>query len=268
MTIFSSQDYLARIGLESTPDISIDGLQAIHKAQHRTIPFENFDVALGRGVDPSPEALVRKLVDSKRGGYCFELNGLLLMALTHFGFDVRPLLGRVHLSGAPTGRGHLILLVSFEGEQWIVDAGFGAQTPRAPLPLVLEQEIQIDMQTFRLLDNDLYGVMLQGQQNGEWSNLYSFDFSHVCGGDIKYGNHFTSTHPESSFVASCIAALPTDTGLVTLANQTLRIRTAGDVVEQELDGANYIESLRTHFGIELDEPYEALKPLAAIIKGA
>ena len=56
------------------------------------------------------------------------------MALKSMGFDVRALLGRVHITGTPTGRGHQIELVTIEGKQWIADVGFGADTPRAPIP--------------------------------------------------------------------------------------------------------------------------------------
>lgn len=261
MSEFSSQQYLARVGLNAAPEASVDGLRAIHQAQHRSIPFENFDVALGRGIDLSAETLMDKLVHSKRGGYCFELNGLLLMALTQYSFDVRPLLGRVHLSGEPTGRGHFMLLVTLEGKQWIVDAGFGSQTPRAPLPLEYNTEFTFDFQTLRLMESELYGVMMQAKVEGEWVDLYSFDFMHVCEGDIKYGNHYTATHPESTFKSMRIAVLANADGVVTLLDHTLRIRVGDSVTEKQLDKENYISALKQYFGIELDAPYEALSSL-------
>ncbi|MCW8887156.1 MAG: arylamine N-acetyltransferase [Motiliproteus sp.] len=244
----------------------------MHRAQHNSIPFENFDVALGKAISLSPEALFSKLVINSRGGYCFEVNGLLLMALTHFGFDARPLLGRVHMTGEASGRGHQLLLVTIHDEQWIVDAGFGAQTPGVPIPLVLDQEVSGERYTFRLTKDPLYGTMLQiqNQEEGQyqeqnhtqWANLYSFDLNHVCDGDISFGNHYSATHQESIFVTTCVAALPIDGGVATLHNRTLKKVVNGTETIIELDeGASYLTALREQFGISFKEPYIRLKPL-------
>ncbi len=132
---FDRNTYLQRINYSGETTPTSDTLKALHHAQLYNIPFENFDIQLGRGIDLAPGAIFEKLVHQVRGGYCFELNGLFLMALQAFGFDVRPLLGRVHITGTPTGRGHQIELVTIEGEQWIADVGLGVGTPRAPIPL-------------------------------------------------------------------------------------------------------------------------------------
>ena len=93
-------------------------------------------------------------------------------------------------------------------------------------------------------------------------DLYSFDLSHVFPADIAYGNHFTSTHPNSFFVFARVAALPVENGEVTLFNSTLKKVFAGKVIMQELaEGQAYLDALKSHFGIELDAPYEKLQPL-------
>lgn len=91
LTDFSTEAYLERVGLERGVRADDDSLEAIHRAQAYTIPFENFDILLGRCVSLETAAILDKLVGHKRGGYCFELNGLLLMALGTFGFEARPL---------------------------------------------------------------------------------------------------------------------------------------------------------------------------------
>lgn len=87
---FSSYEYLQRINLDTEISPSLECLEKLHIAQHRAIPFENFDIALGRPIDLTPQAVFNKLVRNRRGGYCFELNGLMLQALKHYGFDARP----------------------------------------------------------------------------------------------------------------------------------------------------------------------------------
>jgi N-hydroxyarylamine O-acetyltransferase len=256
---FDRDAYLQRLNYAGEIGPKEDQLESLHRAQLYTIPFENFDILLGRDINLEPGALFHKLVHKKRGGYCFELNGLFLMALKAFGFDARALLARVHVTGTPSGRGHQISLVTLQGRQWIADVGFGGDTPRAPIPLELNQPTIHDGQKIRLVDTDNFDTMLQTLKDDQWQDLYSFDFGHVVPVDIDYGNHFTSTHPSSFFTFAKVAALPVHDGVITLFNNTLKILTADKEQVRELpEGQLYIDALKDHFGIELDAPYEVL----------
>ena len=259
---FDQDAYLRRISYDGTTDPTVNTLKALHHAQLYTIPFENFDIQLGRGVNLNPETIFEKLVHRKRGGYCFELNGIFLMALKSMGFDVRALLGRVHVTGTPTGRGHQVELITIEGRQWIADVGFGADTPRGPIPLELNHPTNHDGQTVRLIKDDNFGFILQSSKEGEWIDIYSFDLGYVCPADIDYGNHFTSTHPSSLFVFARVAMLPVKNGAITLFDNTLKKRVGETEIAQELEeGHPYLDALKNHFGIELDAPYEELRSL-------
>ena len=86
---FDASAYLQRIGLTACPTVDLAGLKQLHQAHYYSIPFENFDIPLDRGIDVAPSAIFNKLVTQQRGGYCFETNGLLLLALQHFGFQCR-----------------------------------------------------------------------------------------------------------------------------------------------------------------------------------
>lgn len=257
---FDSQAYLARIGLEQAPAANLSGLQQLHRAHFFNIPFENFDIPLGRGIQVDAKAIFNKLVHQRRGGYCFEVNGLLQQALTAYGFQARPLLARVHLSGSPSDRSHQLSLVSIAQQDWLVDTGFGSQTPRHPLPLTLDEALTTDIQTYRLVNDEQFGTMLQLKNQHTWDNLYSFDFNHVCQGDIDYANHCTSTMPTSTFTNVWMAALPNPTGITTLLNDSLRVTTNGATVVTELAAdKTYIEVLKQHFHIDLKANYEHLK---------
>ncbi|MEZ9852121.1 arylamine N-acetyltransferase [Vibrio breoganii] len=251
--------YLSRIGLSKPPEVSVQGLKALHIAQHRVVPFENFDVIAGKRIETTTEGIYNKVITHQRGGYCFELNGLMLRVLSTLGFEARTLLGRVHLSGAPTGRGHQVSLVTLDGQQWLVDVGFGSQTPRHPLPLKMNTELCTDLQTFRLVAHDLYGTMLQVKDQDNWLNLYSFDMEEVCAGDIEYGNHFTSTSPNSVFTSAGIASIATEEGTVTLLNDLLKIKKGEQITEIKLSNeSDYFKQVKTHFGLELDMPYQKI----------
>lgn len=257
---FDLTAYLQRIHYDSEIESTIGCLRRLHFSQRHTIPFENFDIQLGRPMDLAPEHLFRKLVGSSRGGYCFELNGLFLSALQEIGFDARPLLGRVHLSGEATGRGHQISLVTIDKRQWVTDVGFGGDTPNAPVPLEINTPIEMEGQTLRITKSKNFGFMLQTLRESAWRNLYSFDLEHVCQGDIDYGNHYTSTNPSSIFVKNRIAALPSKNGLLTLFNNTFKSVSGGKESCVEIkDGQEYLDLLEREFGVRLDVPFSSLK---------
>ncbi|GEM79156.1 arylamine N-acetyltransferase family protein [Vibrio superstes] len=251
--------YLSRIGLSMSPEVSTQGLKALHISQHRAVPFENFDVIAGKNIETTANGIFNKVVTRERGGYCFELNGLMLRVLLALGFEARALLGRVHLSGEPTGRGHQTSLVTLDGQQWLVDVGFGSQTPRHPLPLKMDTELCTDLQTFRLVSHDLYGTMLQVRDQDNWLDLYSFDMEEVCAGDIDYGNHFTSTSPNSVFTSASIASIATEDGAITLLNDLLKIKKGDQITEIKLsDEFDYFKQVKLHFGLDLDVPYQKI----------
>ncbi len=203
-----------------------------------------------------------RVVHHKRGGYCHELNMLLRMALNFYGFDVRPLLGRVHITGTVTGRGHQISLVTLENQQWILDVGFGAETPDTPLPLIFDKEIKTKRHIFKFVEDDIYGIMLKVKEENTWKSMYSFDLCHVCNADIDYGNHFASTHPQSVFVFARVAALPIEQGMITLFNTTLKKTVNNETQTIQLkEDDTYIEEIEKHFGIKLDASYKDFKPI-------
>ena len=259
---FEPERYLERIGHSGDVRLTTDGLENLHRAQVHTIPFENFDILLGRGISLEPAALFNKLVRRLRGGYCFELNGLFLMALQSFGFEARALLARVHRNGTTMGRNHQISLVTVRGRQWISDVGFGSQHLPAPVPLEVGNVVTLDGHVFRLIEVGPFGTMVQVLRNDLWQDLYSFDMQYVFPGDIAHGNHFTSTHPDSFFTYARVAALPSAGGRVSLFNRTLKtVRAGGEHTRELPEGRGYLDALKDYFGIELDVPYEALPPL-------
>jgi N-hydroxyarylamine O-acetyltransferase len=251
--LFDLDAYLNRIHYSGSLKPTIEVLASLSRSQIYTIPFENLDIILGRGINLDPNHIFSKLVVKRRGGYCFELNGLFLMALRAIGYQAEALLARVHISGTPNGRGHQISLVTIGEKQWIVDVGFGHPSLRTPIALETDKPTVHDGRTFRLTDTEFFGFMLQTRNEEQWQNLYSFDLGYVCPADIDFGNHFTSTHPRSLFTSRCIAILPDAAGVTKLINLTLTTHLEGEEISEELDaGEQYVEVLRAHFGIDLE----------------
>jgi N-hydroxyarylamine O-acetyltransferase len=258
--------YLNKIEMTAPKDLNRAYLKLLHASQHTKIPFENLDIVNGNPILLSEEALFNKLVMSQRGGYCFELNGLLLNALIQMGFEARALLARVHLAEEPSGRSHQVTLVTLEDEKWVLDAGFGSQTPREPLPYRLNEELKTDSQTFRFVEDKFYGAILQIKTEEEsWLDLYSLDMSYVCKGDIEYANHYTSTHPNSAFTSRCIATIRNHDGITTLLNGKVKVKTELGVTEYNLDTKDtYMSTLKDTFGIDMDIKFKTLTKYDAI----
>jgi N-hydroxyarylamine O-acetyltransferase len=132
--------YLDRIGYRGSTAPTLDTLFAIHRAQAYTIPYEGLDIQLGRPVDLDPARIFDKLVLRRRGGWCYETNGLLGWALGKMGFRVRRITGGVHRRerGDAAFGNHLTLLVDPDEagieRTWLCDLGLG-DALRAPIPL-------------------------------------------------------------------------------------------------------------------------------------
>jgi N-hydroxyarylamine O-acetyltransferase len=259
---FDLTKYLTRIGLAAPVDCDAAGLERVHRAQAYSVPFENLDIMLGRGIDVDIHAICEKIIGTRRGGYCFELNQLLFAGLQALGFDPRQAVARVHARGEPTGFTHLVMLVEAGGSCWLADVGFGADGLRAPIRYEMNTVSQQDGLAYRLVEVSPWGAMLQRRDGGEWLNLYSFDERLVLPIDLVVGNHFVSTSPRSFFTWMKVATLPNPLGRVSLRDDVLTIERESEKHESRVaPGAPYLAALKRHFGIALGAPYEALKPL-------
>jgi N-hydroxyarylamine O-acetyltransferase len=259
---FDWSAYARRVGLEGRPAPDEDGLFRLHRAQFHAIPFENLDIQLGREIDLAPASLVAKLVERRRGGYCFELNGLLLLALRDLGYDARPLLARVHLESPPGGRTHQIDAVTLGERTWLMDAGFGAGGPRQPLVLEDGFEARGDGWGYRIERRAPWG-WLMSTLDGTWKDSYSFDLGWVTPQDIAVGNFYTSHSPDTHFTRMRVVSRPTRDGRISLRNQTLTRVAAGRQTTEEVPEAGpTLALLEREFGIVLDASWEEFRPVA------
>lgn len=262
--MFQLHPYLQKIGLSAAPRASTAGLFEIHRAQFFRLPFENLDIQMGREISLEPAALFEKLVKQQRGGYCFELNGLMLLALQTLGFNARSLLARVHGEGEPSGKTHQIIKVVCDGKVWLLDAGFGAGGPRLPLELRADHITREGDFAYRLIEDEVWGWILETWEAGQWKPSYSFFETHVSANDLTLGNFYTSHAPQSHFTQIRTVSLPTATGRISLRNYTLtRVVNNQKTRETVEPGQAYLALLKTHFGIDLKMPYDALKPVAS-----
>ena len=245
--------YLDRIEYQGDSVASRDTLRALHLAHVLAVPFENLDGYRGVPVSLESADLFAKIVTARRGGYCFELNGLFSLLLEAMGFEVTRLIARV-LYGAkpPYPRSHQVLLVRVGGQPWLVDVGFGGNGLLEPMPLEAGAEVMQHSETFKLMSADGGEYLLQCRVHGEWDSLYSFTTEACQPIDYKYPNYFHSHSPDSIFMQRRICTIPTTEGRKILVDRTLSVRRQGKTEKSSAESeADYARLLHDHFGIVL-----------------
>jgi len=223
------ESYFQRIGYSGPRAPTLATLNALVSRHIRSIPFENLDVLLGRPIRLDTASLQRKLILERRGGYCFEQNGLLLAVLEALGYDAAPISARARLQRTrdfTPPRTHLFVRVEIEGQSWLADVGVGALSPTAALRLEEDIEQPTLHETRRIVRE---GPLLfhQARLGQEWADICEFTLEQMPPVDREVANWFTSTHPESHFRNRLLVARAGDNGTrVTLLNNELTVRDA------------------------------------------
>jgi len=232
--------YFQRIGYTGPRAPDLATLGGVLRAHVMTIPFENLDVLLGRPIRTDPDSLAQKLVRDGRGGYCFEQNNLLLLALRALGFTAEPMIARVRWqvpAEVSTGLTHMLVRVHLEGRDWLADAGMGSLSLTAPL--VIEPEVEQDTPHDRrrlVRRGDLWAQ--QVWFGGLWQDVNLFHPQTAPFVDLEMGNWYSHTHPQAHFRNNLMVARATESGRVTLFNREFTIR--------HLDGAADKRLLKGH----------------------
>jgi N-hydroxyarylamine O-acetyltransferase len=246
--------YLERIGLPHPDRADAEYLRRLHARHLRTVPFENLSIHLGEDVPLDEDALFDKIVTRRRGGYCYELNGLLAALLRALGYRVSLLAVRVHGEdgfGAPFD--HLALRVELD-EPWLVDVGFGRHS-EFPLRLDDRGEQKDPGGVFRIEetsegDLDVYR---------DGSPQYRIEQRPRELADFTIAHGFQRFSPASHFRRSPFCTILTDTGMVTLAGRRLITTTDGGARSEETpaDDAQVLAAYRKHFGVTLERVPDA-----------
>ncbi|CAN5836770.1 N-hydroxyarylamine O-acetyltransferase [soil metagenome] len=247
--------YFGRINYTGSRAPTLETLHALAAAHVQTIPFENIDVLLGRPIDLEPAALEKKLVHARRGGYCFEQNGLMLAVLQTMGYRAQPISARVRYQRPrefTPPRTHLFVRVELD-ESWLVDVGVGAMSSTAALRLDDEGEQATPHEPRRLLrENGL--IYHQVKLAGEWQDVNEFTLEEMPMTDRVVASWFTSTHPQSHFRNRLLVARAAPDGArIGLLNTELSIRDRNGHAEKRTIATQdkLLSVLREHFALEL-----------------
>jgi arylamine N-acetyltransferase len=251
--------YFDRIGYQGPAEPTVETVQALVASHNRSIPFENLDPVMGIPVaDLSAAALTDKLVHRRRGGYCYEQNGLMGYVLEELGFGVERLAGRVvwlNPDGPLPAQTHHVLSVAVPevDGRLLVDVGFGGQTLTSPIRLEAGPVQQTRHEPYRIRERG-DGYQLEAEVRGEWQPLYMFTARPQPRIDLEVGSWYVSTHPDSFFVTGVTAALVTDDARWNLRGRNLAIHRAGETEKVRFDtAAEVLDALTDRFGIDLTD---------------
>ena len=253
--------YLKRIGVDQAVRADLDSLKRLHQSHATRIPFENLDIQLGKTISLELEELQKKMIHNKRGGYCFEQNTLMHAVLREIGFNVMACEARVRM-GRPaiTPRTHMLLVVNLAKERYLVDVGFGGDGLLLPVSLDGREESQF-LWTYRIAKQGEL-LVLQVLRAQGWLDLYAFFPETRYPVDFEVANWYTSSHPESRFVQTLTAQLPTPEARYILRNKSFVVERGGD--EEIRDVANREELLQIldqKFGISLPAETQFRNPV-------
>lgn len=216
------QKYLERIdATEGVP--SFDHLAKLQWKHLQQIPFENLDVIRKVPIYLNLEKIYEKIVERHRGGYCYEVNGLLAWALRTLGYDAHLIAGTVL---RPTGEWakantHAAILVKLENKPFLVDVGFGGSTPYKPIPLNGTTQTNLNgMYRIQKVNNNEWDLMLK--ETDVFRTLYRFSTRRMELLDFHEGCVFNQVSPHSTFTHVDICTKATETGKITLRDRTVK----------------------------------------------
>ncbi|MEJ2760911.1 MAG: arylamine N-acetyltransferase [Gammaproteobacteria bacterium] len=226
---------LSRIGYEGPREPDLATLAALQEAFLRTVPFENLDIHLGRPIVLETERFYAKIVDERRGGFCYECNGLFHAMLGAMGFEVRYLAAAMLLErSVPMDFGHMVLLVRLDGD-YLVDVGNG-QSCLVPLRLdggrASSEGIEYEVRPY-----DGGHALFYREGGGEWKPRYRFtttsrelpEFTGLC--------RWHQTSPRSRFTRHRLATIAANGGRVTLVDTELTVAEGKTQRVKRLTGA-------------------------------
>lgn len=244
--------YLERINYHGPREPNAETLRALQVAHLLRVPFENLSIHAGEPIVLAEDALFTKIVDQRRGGFCYECNGLFAGLLRALGFDVAMLAAGVTTRDGGFGPifDHMALMVTL-GERWLVDVGFG-DSFLEPLLLDSRSEQAQGTRSFRLVDVEDHVVLMLRNDGEDWQPQYRFTLQPYTFPDYEEMCRFHQTSPESHFTQNLICSRATAAGRITLSDMRFittsgpqRLRDEHTLSSRE----EYDRILRDEFGI-------------------
>ena len=251
--------YLKRINYRGSFATTAQTLRELQVAHLLTVPFENLSIHSAEPIILDDDALFEKIVVRRRGGFCYELNGLFAALLRELGFKVSMLSAGVAIARGIFGLdfAHMTLLVAVgndeHAERWLADVGFG-DSFREPLLLDSRQQQVQGGRAYKLLADEPYLILMQREGSNEWKDQYRFTLRSYSYADYAEMCHYQQTSPDSHFTKARICTRATPEGRITLSEMRLITTVDGTGKTERLltNDAEYASVLKEHFGVMMN----------------
>ena len=264
----NTEAYLRRLGVERPDRPDSAALAMLQAAHQRAVPFENVDVWQGVPLDLDPDSLFEKIVERRRGGFCYELNSLFARLLAGLGYEVHLMSAGVYDEAGKCGPpfDHMCLRVITEDGPWLCDVGFGRASLR-PLPLRAAESIDDPVARFRLRVVDgtrdgfgppVWSLAREAPGNprsgdDDWMPLYDFDPAERALADFAPMCAWHQTSADSPFPARLIVSRATATGRVSVRDmEWIREASGHRETGHFADAAQRNSFIDKEFGLQLD----------------
>ena len=249
--------YLERIDYHGSLEPTAESLRALQVAHLLTVPFENLSIHAREPIVLDDDALFTKIVANRRGGFCYEANGLFAALLRALDFDVAVLSAEVANAAGEFGPNfdHMTLMVTPPGsmniaQRWLVDVGFGDSFLE---PLLLDErgEQRQGSRAYQIVSEGEHLVLMQRVEGEEWKAQYRFTLQPHEFADYAEMCRYHQTSPDSHFTKARICSRATEDGRITLSDMRLITTSKSDGrVERTLASeAEYADVLCEQFGI-------------------
>lgn len=247
------KQYLERIDYRDPVSPTFEVLSALQMTHLLNVPFENLDIHNNKKIDLTN--LFDKIVNQKRGGFCYELNGLFYELLNEIGFTVKMVSARVY-GGKKEDYSpefdHMALIVKIENDNYLVDVGFG-EFSFYPIKIDMNKDVTDPRGIFRIETfNENYKVVKKINSDGNFIPEYIFSEKKRAMDEFYDRCNHHQTSAESHFMQKRVCSLPTKSGRISLTGDILKTTINGEVIEKKLNSEQEVQrELWNYFGIKL-----------------
>lgn len=244
--------YLDRINFSSALTTNIHTLNQLQSAHLLTIPFENLDIHFGKNIKLDIKAIFNKIVINKRGGFCYELNGLFYELLKSIGFQVKMISAKVYdkENGFGPEFDHMAIIAQFNKEFFLTDVGFGEFT-FYPLKIELNQIQQDKKGEFKIEKYDDIHFQVSKKEENNWIPQYVFSLKERILSEYEEMCAYHQTSPKSHFTQKRLFSICTTQGRITFSENTIKIKSGNEYKEIFIKENAYIQSLWNYFKVKI-----------------
>ena len=248
----NTKQYLERINYVGLLNPTFEVLSKLQLTHLMNVPFENLDIHNKTKIDL--KNLFDKIVTRKRGGFCYELNGLFYELLKEIGFTVKLISARVYDKKKEYSPefDHMAIVASIKNNNYLVDVGFG-EFAFSSIKIEFNKDTIDPRGIFRIeVFDENYKTVLKKNAEGKFIPEYIFSEKERQLEEFYPRCYYHQASSESHFTQNRICSLPTKDGRITLTGNTLKITENGSVKERRLNNQQQIQQeLWNYFGIKL-----------------